>query len=247
MKKLLLFFITFYTLTCYAQFPENFENAAILNNDTPPAAGWRSFNNGIGANVWIKTTSFTPRGTASARISRQTVSPPDPNFANSLHWLVSPIVTVPANGQVRFYTKKASPSVDYNGELEIRISTLSQTDPTTFSPILGARWNESQISTSWEQKFVLLTAYVGQPVYIAFVKKNASGDTWLVDDIKVDSQCLTPTALTAAPFATSATLSWDSPNVAGPWQIEYGPVGFLQGTTDGTIVNVTSNPYNLTC
>jgi uncharacterized protein (TIGR02145 family) len=73
--------------------------------------------------------------------------------------------------------------------------------------------------------------------------ENDNGDRWLVDDIKVDSQCLTPTGLSAVPLSTSATVSWTSPNPAGPWQIEYGPAGFTQGTTGPAIniVNATSN------
>ncbi len=239
--------MSFFTLLGFAQFPEGFENAAIVNNATPPATGWATFTNGIVPtnvqnNNWQKT-NVGPRGSFSARARQQTGVV---NATNSLQWLVSPQVAVPANGQVRFYTKKGAPNVDFNGQLEILVSTTSQTDPTTFVPIaVPAIWNESQISTSWEQKFVLLTPQFaqGQNIFIAFVKKNVAGDTWYIDDIKVDSQCLAPTALNATPLATSATLSWNSSNPAGPWEIEYGPAGFTQGTTGPgiNIVNATSN------
>ncbi len=241
MKKLLLFFMTFFTLLGYAQFPEGFESTTFPPNTPLP---WATFNNGISTNNWIRTTSFTPRGTACARISQQTGVT---NGANSLQWLVSPAVTIPVNGQVRFYSKQAQPA-DFNGEYTIRISTTSQTDPTTFTTV--QTYDEATVgpivsgAPAWEQKFVLLPTYVGQTVYIAFVKKNASGDTWLVDDVKVDSQCLIPTALSATPQATSAMLSWTSPNPAGPWVIEYGPSGFVPGT--GTLVNAGTNPFNVT-
>jgi gliding motility-associated-like protein len=74
--------------------------------------------------------------------------------------------------------------------------------------------------------------------------ENDNGDRWLVDDIKVDSQCLTPTGLSAVPLSTSATVSWTSPNPGGPWEIEYGPAGFVQGT--GTVITATTNSTNLT-
>jgi hypothetical protein len=91
--------------------------------------------------------------------------------------LVSPAVTIPVNGQVRFYSKQAQPA-DFNGEYTIRISTTSQTDPTTFTTV--QTYDEATVgpivsgAPAWEQKFVLLPTYVGQTVYIAFVKKNGS-------------------------------------------------------------------------
>ncbi len=248
MKKLLPFFIFFFTLISYAQFPENFENAAIANNATPPATGWTTFTNGIlpttvATNNWQKS-NLQFRGAFSARVRQLTVA----NGNTSLQWLVSPPVAKPVNGQVRFYTRKGQTD-DQAGTYTLRYSIVPSTNPADYT-IIGT-WNESQISsTAWEQKFVPIPPIVltGQNIYIAFVKEDAAGDNWFVDDIKVDSQCLTPTALTAAPLATSASLSWNSPNPAGPWQIEYGPAGFIPGATpaQGTIVNVTTNPYNLT-
>jgi hypothetical protein len=137
MKKLLLFFMTFFTLLGFAQFPEGFENTAIANNATPPATGWATFTNGIvptnvSNNNWQKTNVQFRGGAFSVRTRQQTGVN---NAVNSLQWLVSPQVSVPANGQVRFYTKKGYPNIDFNGQLEILVSTTSQTDPTTFVPI----------------------------------------------------------------------------------------------------------------
>ncbi len=57
--------------------------------------------------------------------------------------------------------------------------------------------------------------------------------------------CPMPTALTASSITmTSAALGWTNGGTETAWNIEYGPVGFTQGT--GTLVPVTSNPYTLT-
>jgi hypothetical protein len=51
MKKLLLFFMSFFTIFSYSQF-EGFEGA------TFPPTGWTRFDNGIGlAQQWNETTS----------------------------------------------------------------------------------------------------------------------------------------------------------------------------------------------
>ena len=55
--------------------------------------------------------------------------------------------------------------------------------------------------------------------------------------------CLPPTALTSSNIQTnSADLNWTSGGATN-WQLEYGVAGFTPGT--GTLVNVTSKPYNL--
>ena len=57
--------------------------------------------------------------------------------------------------------------------------------------------------------------------------------------------CLAPTDLTASNISIdSADLSWTAGGNETAWNIEYGPTGFAQG--QGTIINVTSNPYTLT-
>ena len=186
MKKLLPFFIFFFTLISYAQFPENFENAAIANNATPPATGWTTFTNGIlpttvATNNWQKS-NLQFRGAFSARVRQLTVA----NGNTSLQWLVSPPVAKPVNGQVRFYTRKGQTD-DQAGTYTLRYSIVPSTNPADYT-IIGT-WNESQISsTAWEQKFVPIPPIVltGQNIYIAFVKEDAAGDNWFVDDIKVD-------------------------------------------------------------
>ncbi|HLO73956.1 MAG TPA: gliding motility-associated C-terminal domain-containing protein [Flavobacterium sp.] len=231
MKKLLLFFMSFFTIFSYAQFPEGFENASF------PPAGWARFDNGIGlAQQWNETTNATLvyAGAKAAFLNRENVT----DGTTALDWLVSPVTTVPANGQLRFYTRKTQ-NGNFGSIYTIRVSTTSQTTAASFTTV--QTWTEADLVTTYnvyEQKFVNLSAYAGQNVYIAFVMENDNGDRWLVDNINLDPICQVNTALTATPLATSASLSWTSPNT-GPWEIEYGPAGFVQGT--GTIVSAATN------
>ena len=229
--------MSIFSVLSYGQFPEGFEGA------TFPPTGWIRFDNGIGlAQQWNSTStlSLVHSGAKAAYLQRENVT----DGTTALDWLVSPQVLVPANGQLRFYTKQLL-SGNFGSIYTIRVSTVSQNTPTDFTTV--QTWTEANLNTVYnvyEQKFVDLSAYAGQNIYIAFVMENDFGDFWLVDDIKVDPACQINTALTATPLATSATLSWTSPNPTGPWEIEYGPAGFVQGT--GTTISVTTNPYVLT-
>ncbi|WP_396137461.1 choice-of-anchor J domain-containing protein, partial [Flavobacterium sp.] len=238
MKKLLLFFMSFFSLLGYAQLAEGFEGASFQ------PTGWVVDNNGVGTvESWTRTNlsgfGWVHQGSFSAMVNRE-------NGATGLaqDWLITPQVTVPTNGQIRFYSRSGS-----NGEqgsiYRVLISTTNQAR-ASFTTEIG-RYTELEIrNLPFQQFFIPLNAYANQPVYFAFVMEvtDGWGDRWLLDNVKVDQQCLAPTALNASPLATSATLSWNSPNPAGPWQIEYGPAGFVPGS--GTIVPATTNGFNLT-
>lgn len=235
MKKLLLFFMSIFSTFVSAQvLNEGFENA------TFPPTGWAVFDNANGSNLWIRNTTATLvcSGVASARINGQNVT----DGTTAIDWLVTPQVLVPANGQLRFYGRK-SQLANFGSTYTIRVSTASQTNPTDFTTI--QTWTETDFDhVNCQQKFVDLNAYVGQNVYVAFVMENDAGDRWLIDQVKIDEKCLVPTALNVTPFETSAQLSWTSPNPVGPWEIEYGPQGFIPGT--GTIVSAPTNPFTIT-
>lgn len=246
MKKLLLLFMSLWTFTSFAQFSEDFEGTPAPG--FPP--GWAVFDNGVGvAQSWIVTNNpglVYPGGTQSAYINRENVP-----TGNAVDYLATPLVTVPLNGQVRFFGRQTL--AGNNGSVySVRVSTTSQTDPAAYTTV--ATFTENDFAESlilpgaYEQKIISLNAYAGMPVYIAFVMTGATsnGDRWLIDNINVDSECLDITTLTVSSISdTSVNLGWDNPSGATAWEIEWGPVGFTPGT--GTIItNVVDNPYNLT-
>lgn len=71
--------------------------------------------------------------------------------------------------------------------------------------------------------------------------------SWNLDDFTVEMKpdCQIPTMLTVTDVtATSATLGWTAGGSEEAWNIEYGPVGFEQGT--GTVVAADANPFTVT-
>ena len=182
MKKLLLFFMSIFSVLSYGQFPEGFEGA------TFPPTGWIRFDNGIGtAQQWDETTTtaLVFAGTKAAFLNRENVV-----SGSAEDWLVTSQVLVPANGQLRFYTKLTQAG-DQGSVYTIRVSTASQNLPADFTTV--RTWTEPQImddddmgdsgstlaqQSTYLQKSVNLSAYAGQNVYIAFVMSNDNGDRW---------------------------------------------------------------------
>ncbi len=240
MKRILLLTMVFFSIFSYAQFPEGFEGA------TFPPTGWVVEDNGVGtAQSWARTVvpAWVSAGIGAAVVNRDNGA-----TATGLaqDWLITPSTTVPTNGQIRFYARSASAG-EQGSTYKVMMSPTGSQVRTDFTITL-ATYTELQIqNTAFEHFSIPLNAYVGQNVAFAFVMEvtNGLGDRWILDNVKVDQQCLTPTALNVTPFSTTANLSWTSPNPAGPWQIEYGPQGFVQGT--GTIVNnILTNSHTLT-
>nr|WP_299206657.1 fibronectin type III domain-containing protein [uncultured Brumimicrobium sp.] len=86
-------------------------------------------------------------------------------------------------------------------------------------------------------------------VYYIGIKGIVNSSPWYlsVDDIAVyeTPSCLPPSSLMASNITTtSADIGWTNGGSETAWNIEYGPVGFTQGS--GTTVNATTNPHNLT-
>ena len=237
MKKLLLFFMSLFTFLSYGQLSEGFEGA------TFPPTGWTTFDNGIGLTRSWGTTTATGLGWVYAGGKAAIINKEDVPSGIAEDWMVTPLVTVPTNGQLRFFARSIA-----NGEqgsiYKVKISTASQNNPADFTTTLVTYTELDIINAPFEQKIIPLTAYVGQNIYIAFVMENDNGDAWIIDNVNVDEQCFAPTALTATPLATSANLNWTYTGSATQFAIEYGPAGFVQGT--GTIVSPVTRPYNLT-
>ncbi|MGX7668618.1 fibronectin type III domain-containing protein, partial [Flavobacterium pedocola] len=251
MKKItFLIFMSLLSFVGYAQFPENFESGIPAN--------WNVMDNGVGTvQNWTTTTLYGPHpsGTSAALIDRGNIGQGN----TSEDWLVAPQYSVPAQAQLRFMTKMVL-SGDNGTLYQVRVSTTSQTNQASFTTI--QQWTESELEIAMANggstgyniygEIVLnLNAYVGQQIYVAFVRVHTqtgtttSGDRWLVDNVNLAQQCLDPVTLTATNIsATQAQLGWNSPGPATSWEIDYAA---NPATPDG-IPNVTANtnPYMLT-
>jgi hypothetical protein len=242
MKKLLLLLFMFAGFSVFGQLSQNFEGA------TFPPTGWTTFETGTGTvQSWSETNLavFTYGGVGkSAMINKENVT-----TGQAIDWMVTSAVTVPANGQLRFYTKTIQTGVQ--GSLfDIKISTTSQTNPTSFTNLVS--YDEASltaVANVYEEKVIDLPATypVGSTIYIAFVMTNDNGDRWLIDNVNVVQKCNAPIGplATANETTTSAQLSWGNPGGITAWEVEVVP--FANAFTGvPTYTNVTTNPFTAT-
>lgn len=227
----------------FAQLPtESFESGIPSTWTKPTPVG--------GITTWTTSTDGYMSGGA-AFIDPTTENIGSGNTAR--YYLVTPQITVPSNGQLRFYTKQSS-LVDHGNIYEIRLSTASASDPSSFTTLLTS-WTETTLNTSnplvYEEKVVNLPSSIapGLNIYIAFVLVNnqpgatPDADTWFIDNVGLQpAQVCDPvqpgTFSAVSPTSTSTVITWTHPS-ATQFEIQVVPTGQAIGAT-GT---ATGNSY----
>ena len=258
MKRItLLFFMLFLTLGVRGQFTEGFESSNLpdLTADTwnlgTTGLGsngiWGVFDNGVGLTQSWKVAAGPAvvfAGNQAAFKDREGANPP----GITQDYLATPLVTIPANGQLRFWARTGFLG-NQGAQLKIMVApaTAAQNDVAAYSTI--ATFTEDQISNPfnvYDETVVSLNAFAGTQIYVAFVVEFNSpgplaGDRWLIDEVRIVEQCLDPTALAAGSITqTSALLNWGNPSGATQWEIEIIPA---TGTPTGAGTLISTNPY----
>lgn len=124
----------------------------------------------------------------------------------------------------------------------------------------GATWinvNTFQGNTpfGWDEININVSAFTysnGDSLRIRFRGEsggagNDFNNDLLIDDVEVMElpSCPSPNTLSAANITTNtADISWTEVGTATNWELEWGALGFQQGT--GTVVPTTTNPHTLT-
>lgn len=247
-KQVMVAILLLLTVTGYSQFTEGFESVT-----SGPTGGvwtidnrnWAVFDNGIGLQVtWDinpLNNSLIPghTGVRAAYLQRETVSTGVP-----ADWLVTPSINLALtpNPVIRFFSKTTIGQVQ-GSIYKVYISTTSQTGIPNFT--LLKEWTDPVLHTDYEEIVIPIPAqYNNSNAYIAFVMEGNNKDRWLIDDIFVGTQCLSPTTSTASDITTtSAKISWDTPGTNTQWEIKiFEP----EDTPPANGVIVNQNFYNAT-
>ena len=215
MKKITQCLLLLWGFTAFAQFPESFET-------TVPPTGWASFRgaNGLGTGFdWTVSTAtvFVQDGAQGAFVRYEDVT-----GGLAEDWLVSPMHMVTAPNTLLTFYQRQQYTVDYGNTYDIKVSTTSQTDISTFTTVLAQTEANLNITTM-TQKSVDLSAYVGQNIYIAFVMTNDDGDNWAIDNVNMESSVDAPSCATVISPLDNATgvpvgtitFAWNAPATGG--------------------------------
>ncbi|MCH2045837.1 MAG: choice-of-anchor J domain-containing protein, partial [Saprospiraceae bacterium] len=196
------------TSSSHAQiFTEDFESGA---------TGWIVFENGAGiTSDWVLSDIDPFAGTFSAYVEYEAVG-----GANAEDWLVTPQITPTSTDNILSFFQQQSFTVDWGTTYTIRVSTASQNNPADF--VIVDTQTESDFGLSYTLHTVDLSAYIGTPIYIAFVMEQDDGDNWFIDDVEVGPfPCTPPDNLSAANITqTTADISWSDYNGSTSWEVE---------------------------
>jgi len=183
-------------------------------------------------------------------------------------WLVTPPIDLSelTNPVLTFdlaltYYNTASPIASTTAQQDDKFLVIISTDfGATWSATNSIIWSNdstadyvyNQIPATGDEVTLSLANYANQTVMIAFYGESTvtdNGDNDLhIDNVMVTnaSSCAKPTALTvSAVTSNSVTLGWTENGTANSWNIEYGPSGYTQGSSSGTLVAASTNPFTI--
>ncbi|RWW99745.1 T9SS-dependent choice-of-anchor J family protein [Flavobacterium cerinum] len=242
MKKTLLAVMALASLCSYAQQPiEGFENPWTGSPAAPP--GWTVVNEAGPAVTWKQSTVDAVdqpayQGNYAAYLNRETVS-----SGVTKDWLISPLLYVPSNGIVEFYSRLTLAG-DQGSIYKVLISTNPDaSNLSSYTALYTA--TELQINpvqTEYNRIEVALPpALVGTTVHVAFYMEGNNMDRWLIDDVQIRSQCSKPLNLNVNNITiNTATLAWTEAGTATMWEVAVVPAGDVP-PNQGVIAS--ANPF----
>lgn len=246
-KLYLMLFLSFISTAGFSQLAtQNFDGGTIPST-------WAQANNAVGTSPWTISTDGYLGSAGAAFIDPSAENIGSGNTAQ--HYLVTPAITVPANGELRFFTKQSS-TTDFGNIYQIRVSTASQTDISSFTTLLTS-WTETQLNTTngYEEKVVTIPGSIAPnlTIYVAFVLVNKqvgatpNADTWFIDNVSLQTaQVCDPVAagsISATGITnTSANISWTHPS-ATQFQIIVQEAALPAPTASAVGTAVTGTTY----
>ena len=224
-----------------------FEDMSTTSSSSHPNIPcWHHLNNGTSYPGYPYITSTAHTGTRALYWYGCTTT----GTYGDYYYVVLPMLDT-ANYQmnslrVRFWAKASSTS--YHPVVRVGVMT-DPTDVSTLQVVNGNIAINPGSSTAWAEFTVDLDTFTGNGAYIAIGALRPSS-TWYMymDDISVVQipDCDGVTNFVATNVTTSqADISWTEHGNATGWTIEYGPHGFVRGSSAGSTETVALLPHTL--
>lgn len=146
-----------------------------FETSVPPIC-WKTYQAGLGTKVWWQSNENPNGGTYSASAYYQL------STGENQQWLVTRGIEVPLNHKLTFYATDKY-SADYASTLNVKVSTDNGATYTDLLTIAETDVTAGTYSYFWTN----VAAYGGQDVKFAFVMIDDDGDTWCLDDVKLEA------------------------------------------------------------
>jgi hypothetical protein len=133
-----------------------------------------------------------------------------------------------------------------NGEVSENANTLNTINSNNYAFIEYNVYRDGQvIAVTTETTYIdTLPDYGIYDYYVTAIYDEGESQPSNTETVQWVS-CVEPSNVTVTDISSgSADLSWTAGSNETAWELEYGLVGFSQGT--GTVLQVTTNPFNLT-
>ncbi len=213
-----------------------------FNSTSPTKACWTVRNVNADADAWNLSYAITPfEGNQSASINT------DFNGGNDDDYLITPGIILTGNQRLRYHYR--AQSANEPNVMEVLLSTTG-TAPADFTNVLLPVTQFGNVTYIEQQ--LDLSAYTGT-VYIAWRIPPSNVDGWRVyiDNVRIDDRpsCPDPLQVTSSGATTSSiNIAWAAEPLSTTVTVEYGPCGFVPGTSAAGAVSVTAtaNPFTIT-
>jgi len=170
-------------------FEEDFESASEI------PSGWQTFNMGNSNEEWLVVDNSGNTGNNSLYHTF------DQNF-NVDNWVVTPSIHLENEENrgyfINFFTRNADYSFYTYSGVYVSVGSANPADED-FIPLLEL----DQDLSNWTEKYIDITGYTGETIYIAFRYQGVNGHIIWIDDVGVKSAPVVTTFSWVEPFWSS--------------------------------------------
>lgn len=186
---------------------------------------WIQFYDGYDSKIAFSTSSYDPAGTSN-------------------DWLITPSITLPADGNPTLYWKAKSYDFEFTDSYSIKVSETDNQASSFTTTLLTV---DGEQAYDFNARNLDLSAYKGKTIHLAFVNNTTDGYFLALDDLYISNSanCMMPdlsgftsSNLTEKSFAAN----WNS--TTGINSFDVGLTNFVTPVTSNGIQTATTKSFD---
>lgn len=186
---------------------------------------WIQFFDGFDNKIAFSTSSYDPAGTSN-------------------DWLITPSITVPADGNPTLYWKAKSYDFEFTDSYSIKVSETNNQMASFTTTLLNV---EGEQAYDFNSRSLDLSAYKGKTIHLAFVNNTTNGYYLAMDDLYISNSanCMMPdlSAFTSSNLTEkSFTANWGT--TPGITAFDIGLTNYVTPVSSNGIQTATNKNFN---